>query len=92
MPPPEFPVMTKSSRVWPSTEPAEIQTPLAELFAIVQATMVIETIWLREWTEPLMPQRVRSYVGIDPPELQTGPAGNYMEFGPGQGGGDMGEY
>ncbi len=50
---------------------------------VVKATMVIETIWLRDWTEPLMPDRVRSYVGIDEPELETGPGGGYMDFGGG---------
>ncbi|MCC6680729.1 MAG: hypothetical protein IT445_07490 [Phycisphaeraceae bacterium] len=50
---------------------------------VVTATMVIETIWLRDWTQPLMPDRVRSYVGIDEPELDTGPGGGYMDFGGG---------
>ncbi len=34
----------------------------------VEVDMVIETLWMREWTEPLMPDKTREYVGIDEPE------------------------
>ncbi len=41
--------------------------------SVVEANILIETIWLREWTEDLMPEIVRQYVGIDPagPELRA---------------------
>lgn len=35
-----------------------------------EVTMVVETIWLREWTEQYMPEKVRQYVGIDEPDLR----------------------
>lgn len=33
---------------------------------IAQVELLIETIWLRDWTAKLMPSQVRQYVGIDP--------------------------
>ncbi|MEX2670527.1 MAG: hypothetical protein WD294_00315 [Phycisphaeraceae bacterium] len=30
----------------------------------VEAEMIIETIWLREWTESMMPERVKEYLGL----------------------------
>lgn len=33
---------------------------------IVQATMRIETVWLRSWMKPLMPEKVRQFLGIPP--------------------------
>jgi hypothetical protein len=56
----------------------------------VKVEMVIETIWLREWTGKLMPPLVRQYVGIDEPtdlQKKTEPGG----FMPGGGmfGGEM---
>lgn len=35
---------------------------------VVRATMRIETVWLREWTAPLMPKEVRAALGIAEPE------------------------
>ncbi|MEX0885810.1 MAG: hypothetical protein WD009_05145 [Phycisphaeraceae bacterium] len=48
---------------------------------VVQAELVVETIWLRAWTERLMPSIVRQYVGIDEPgeELQTEERGEVMD-------------
>ena len=34
----------------------------------VQIQMLIETIWLREWTAPLMPQVIKDQLGIVPPK------------------------
>lgn len=34
---------------------------------VVRARLVVETIWLRQWAEPLMPPLVRAYVGLDEP-------------------------
>ncbi len=31
---------------------------------IVQLELVIETLWLREWTAPLMPEDVKTYTGV----------------------------
>ncbi|MEX0652978.1 MAG: hypothetical protein WD534_17290 [Phycisphaeraceae bacterium] len=33
----------------------------------VEAELIIETIWLRDWTSQWMPERVRQYVGLDEP-------------------------
>ena len=54
---------------------------------VVQATLLIETVWLRNWTEQWMPSLTRQYVGIDEatdldsrgsPQRQPGvPAGGY---------------
>lgn len=38
----------------------------------VEVDMILETIWLRSWTEPMMPERVRQYVGIDAPPVEEG--------------------
>ncbi len=34
---------------------------------IVRAEFIIETLWLREWTAPLMPEKVKQYVGLAEP-------------------------
>lgn len=34
----------------------------------VRIQMLVETIWLREWTAPLMPQVVKDQLGIVPPK------------------------
>jgi hypothetical protein len=31
---------------------------------VVEVTMVIETIWLRDWTVPLMPEQTKQYLGL----------------------------
>jgi len=31
---------------------------------VVEAELIIESIWLRDWIEPLMPPRVKQYMGI----------------------------
>ncbi|MBL8965034.1 MAG: hypothetical protein KF787_11290 [Phycisphaeraceae bacterium] len=31
---------------------------------VIRAKFIVETIWLRSWTQPLMPARVRGYLGI----------------------------
>lgn len=33
---------------------------------VMRATMLIETVWLRAWTEPLMPDPVRTKLGLPP--------------------------
>ncbi len=53
---------------------------LQELYAygagdIVDVELIIETIWLRDWTAQLMPQDVKVYVGLAPPPTGTGPGG-----------------
>jgi len=35
---------------------------------VVEATMLIESVWLREWTKELMPPSIRVWLGIDRPE------------------------
>lgn len=44
----------------------------------VEVTMLIESIWLRQWTQPLMPRSIRVWLGIEQAE------------GAGDTGGDMG--
>ena len=48
----------------------------------VQITMVIETIWLREWTEGLMPERTKQYLGLlEPPADEAAtPDVNYQDY------------
>ena len=36
---------------------------------VVEVSMVIETAWLRSWTVPLMPQRVREALGVPQDEM-----------------------
>ena len=51
---------------------------------VVHASLLIETIWLRQWTVPFMPDKTKQYVGLMEPEQAS-------EFGPGMGGfGPMG--
>lgn len=64
---------------------------------VVEVEIIIETLWLRDWTSELMPEDVKVYVGLaDPPEGETpGMDGGYGgEFGGygGEFGGDYGEY
>jgi len=40
---------------------------------IVQARMRIETVWLRSWMKPWMPEKVRQFLGI-PPDEPAAPA------------------
>lgn len=69
---------------------------------VVEVEMIVETLWLRDWTSKLMPEDVKIYVGLlDPPAdaIQPGfdgggypgggyPGGGYPGGGyPGQGGG-----
>ena len=51
----------------------------------VRVELVIETIWLREWTKDLMPDLVRQYVGLDEPTdaLNQAPGLSPGGFGPG---------
>lgn len=65
---------------------------------VVEVEMIIETLWLREWTSKLMPEDTKIYVGLlDPPAdaVQPGFGGGFpgSEFGgyPGQGGGYPGQ-
>lgn len=53
----------------------------------VEVTLLIESIWLRTWTEPLMPDTTKRYLGILEPEEdpQSGNAGGFG--GPGSEGG-----
>lgn len=54
---------------------------------VVEVELIVETLWLREWTAELMPEDVQVYVGLkDPPE---GYEGN-NNFGGGFGGGGYG--
>ena len=38
---------------------------------IVQARMRIETVWLRSWMKPWMPEKVRQFLGIPPDEPEA---------------------
>src|SRR5690606_17877022 len=38
---------------------------------VQRVTMLIETLWLRDWTLELMPDRVKERLGIAKPEQQT---------------------
>ena len=43
---------------------------------VVEVEMIIESLWLREWTAELMPEDVQVYVGLlDPPAGTTGQPG-----------------
>ncbi len=56
---------------------------------VVQASIVIETIWLREWTEQLMPDQTKKYVGLLEPDqgMENAGYGGGMKGGyPGMGG------
>lgn len=48
----------------------------------VRVEMIIESIWIREWTSPLMPQNTRYYLGVDeiPAELLGGAEQEYEEY------------
>ncbi|MEM8738501.1 MAG: hypothetical protein AAGG38_08505 [Planctomycetota bacterium] len=65
---------------------------------IVEVEMIIESLWLREWTAELMPDDVKSYVGIDPPaEGAANPYGGnefnpYNNYDPSLGGGSENYY
>lgn len=48
----------------------------------VRVTMVIETIWLREWTEGLMPDKTKQYLGLAEP-VDIGETSNRMDYGGG---------
>lgn len=50
---------------------------------VVQAQLRIETIWLRQWTAPLMPQRVREALGVAWTEPAPPPAEGQPAPGPG---------
>ncbi|WP_432799769.1 hypothetical protein [Poriferisphaera sp. WC338] len=47
----------------------------------VQVEMVIESLWMRQWTEPLMPDKTLEYVGLKEPSEPVNGGGMY--------GGDM---
>jgi hypothetical protein len=56
-------------------QPVDVWAELAQGFFygadhVVRATLTIETVWLRSWTSPLMPDRVRTAFGL--PALSTG--------------------
>lgn len=56
-------------------QPVDVWADLAQGFFygpdhVVRATLTIETVWLRSWTSPLMPDRVRTAFGL--PALSTG--------------------
>ncbi len=45
---------------------------------VVEVDMIIETLWLREWTADMMPETVKQYVGlVAPPADATGGAGGF---------------
>jgi hypothetical protein len=47
--------------------------------SVVEVDMIIETIWLRQWTAAMMPKLTRQYVGIDPAtDLEARPGGPAM--------------
>jgi hypothetical protein len=54
---------------------------------IVEAELIIETIWLREWTEPLMPDEVKRYLGLLAPLETENQVPGYGDFGGGGFGG-----
>lgn len=64
---------------------------------VVEVEMIIETLWLREWTSKLMPEDTKIYVGLlDPPADAVQPGFDGGGFGgggyPGQGGYPGGGY
>lgn len=42
---------------------------------VIEATIQLETVWLRSWTEKLMPGLVKYALGIDTPEEEPGAGG-----------------
>ena len=62
---------------------------------VVDVSMIVETIWLRDWTKELMPDVVKQYVGLMEPETGTvAPGGDpYGDdaYGGGYGGGYGGD-
>lgn len=53
---------------------------------MVEVEMIIESIWMREWTTPLMPPDVQEYLGLKAPTTDSNTPGNQMDpfgFGPG---------
>ncbi|MEM9882824.1 MAG: hypothetical protein AAF800_07900 [Planctomycetota bacterium] len=50
---------------------------------VVELELIIETLWLREWTAPLMPEAVKVDVGLAEPSEGVAPGGG---FGGGGGG------
>ena len=49
---------------------------------IVDVSLIVETIWLRDWTKQLMPETVQQYVGlIDPPAGTTTSGGSGYGYG-----------
>lgn len=50
---------------------------------VVHARIVVESLWLRDWTEPMMPERVKQYLGILDPYTGEGEEQDPM-MGPGE--------
>ncbi len=62
---------------------------------IVDVSLIVETIWLRDWTKDLMPDTVQQYVGlIEPADGSATPGGDpFGDGGYGDGGyGGYGDY
>lgn len=55
---------------------------------IVEVELIVETLWLREWTAALMPDAVKMYVGLLPPPED--PTGGGFDNGYNGGGGGYG--
>lgn len=50
---------------------------------VVEAELIVETLWLRDWTAKLMPEDVKVYVGLADPPVDAVPntGGAYGEYG-----------
>ena len=48
---------------------------------VVEVEMIVETLWLRDWTAALMPEDVKVYVGLAEPPEDALPAGGFDPYG-----------
>jgi hypothetical protein len=48
---------------------------------VVEVELIIETLWLREWTSALMPDPVKQYLGLLEPPTGAGTGQNFMDQG-----------
>ena len=60
---------------------------------VVKVDLTVETLWLRQWTVPMMPFEVQQYLGIEKPDPSKVPAGSDgYPMGPGGYPGGPGAY
>lgn len=50
---------------------------------VVRANISVETVWLRSWMEPLMPDRIRALLGLPERQPEANPDGTTPEAPPG---------